>query len=131
MHCNGLEINKNLQTIITAAILNGKGLIKAHRKVLDALYIYRYYSLVRLNLQNPQNGLDLLLHRLTETEWLQLHLHEICTRIGIRIKLKLQEEERKGNGFTPHLNKNGSSLLPLLSFPIFSSFAQTATQGRN
>jgi hypothetical protein len=41
--------------------------------------------------------LELLLHWLTETEWLQLHLCEICTRIQIKIKLKLQEEERKGD----------------------------------
>jgi hypothetical protein len=58
-----------------------------------------------------------LLHRLTETEWLQLHLREICTGIRIRIKLKLQEEERKGDGFTPHLKTNLSNfLLTLLLF---------------
>jgi hypothetical protein len=52
-----------------------------------------------------------------ETEWLQLHLREICTGIRIRIKLKLQDEERKGDGFTPHLKTNlPNFLLTLLLF---------------
>jgi hypothetical protein len=50
---------------------------------------------------------------------LELHLCKICTRILIKIKLKLQEEERKGDGFTHHLNKNGSSLLPPCLFTFF------------
>jgi hypothetical protein len=56
-----------------------------------------------------------------ETEWLQLHLCEICTRIRIRIKLKLQEKEGKGDGFTPHLNENKSSQLPPCPSPVLRS----------
>jgi hypothetical protein len=50
-----------------------------------------------------------------------LHLREICTRIRIRIKLKLQEKVGKGDGFTPHLNKNKSSQLPPCPSPVLRS----------
>jgi hypothetical protein len=61
------------------------------------------------------------MHRLTEIEWLQLHLPEICIRIRIRIKLKLQEEERNGDGFTPHLKETKFSQLPPCPFPVLHS----------
>jgi hypothetical protein len=44
-----LKLHNNLEIAVTAAILNGKGSIKARLKFLDALYNYRYYDLVRFN----------------------------------------------------------------------------------